>query len=591
MLSALVRNTRLSWSAAVAVVLAVTAFAIATGRRYLDASYWAAHSVALHNALESTLASMTEAEGAERGYLLTGDESLLVPYFNARTSLRSRLLALRTLTANDRAQQTRLDEVERLVGEGLDSFDANIDRGHDGPGGVDVARLDRGRDQMARLRGRVVEMAADEERRLDAHQREAELARSRTESALGFGALLIVGIAISAFARMRRDSRRLAEAADAIAFSEARLRRLTEAAFEGVMVSEGGRIVDGNAALALMFGYEPGELGNIDALELVAPEDRSPLRDCLESDDDRAYECRGLRKDGRRFPVEVRGRALPWGHRAVRVTVVRDVTERKLAEAELLRRAERLRELSIGDELTGLANRRGFLDVARERLAQADQTKKHAALFFIDLNGMKPINDRLGHEAGDRLLVDAAAILRATFRVTDVIARLGGDEFVVLASDAGPAEIAPLEARLRAAVAAFNERSARPYRVSMSIGASLYDPSCPRPIEGLLAEADATMYARKRARRAATPSSMLPLRVEVPSSFPLADDGLPEPAGSPSLVRFGRLQAPPPASGVMRTAGTENAHDEPAPSESRQGVTIGRIALGSSPRRPSSGRA
>ncbi|MCU0684125.1 MAG: diguanylate cyclase [Polyangiaceae bacterium] len=587
MLSALVRNTRLSWSAAVAVVLAVTAFAIATGRRYLDASYWAAHSVALHNALESTLASMTEAEGAERGYLLTGDESLLVPYFNARTVLRSRLLALRTLTANDSAQQTRLDEVERLVGEGLDSFDANIDRGHDGPGGVNVARLDRGRDQMARLRGRVVEMAADEERRLDAHQREAELARSRTESALGVGALLTVGIAVSAFARVRRDSRRLAEAADAIAFSEARLRRLTEAAFEGVMVTEGGRIVDGNAALALMFGYEPGELDNLDALELVAPEDRAPLRGCLESDDDRAYEYRGLRKNGERFPVEVRGRALPWGHRAVRVTVVRDVTERKLAEAELLRRAERLRELSIGDELTGLANRRGFLDVARERLAQADQTKQQAALFFIDLNGMKPVNDRLGHEAGDRLLVDAAAILRATFRVSDVLARLGGDEFVVLASDVGPAEIAPLEARLRAAVSAFNERSARPYRVSMSIGASLYDPRRPRPIEGLLAEADATMYARKRARQAATPSSMLPLRVEVTSSFPLADDGSPEPAGSPSLVRLGRLQTPPPASGVMRAVGADTAPDELSP----QRVTIGRIALGSASRRPSSGRA
>ena len=221
MLSALVRNTRLSWAAAVAVVLAVTTFALSMGQRYLEASYWAAHSVALRDALESTLAAMTEAEAAERGFLLTGDDSFLVPYYDARPELRSRLLALRTLTGGDAAQR---------------------------------ARLDRGRDQLARLRAQIHDLAADEQRRLDAHAREADLARDRTEKALALGALLIVGIALGAFARMRSDSRRLAEAADSLAFSEARLRRLAEAAFEGIVVSEGDRIVDGNAALAFMFG-------------------------------------------------------------------------------------------------------------------------------------------------------------------------------------------------------------------------------------------------------------------------------------------------------------------------------------------------
>jgi diguanylate cyclase (GGDEF)-like protein len=179
-----------------------------------------------------------------------------------------------------------------------------------------------------------------------------------------------------------------------------------------------------------------------------------------------------------------------------------------------VRRAERLRAQSLGDELTGLANRRGFLELARERLAQAERARQPAALFFIDLNGMKPVNDRLGHEAGDRLLADAAALLRGCFRGSDVIARLGGDEFVVLAPAVGRSDTAPLEARLRASVAAFNERAGRPYRVSMSIGCSIYEPSAPLGIEQLLAEADERMYARKRARQAAGAPSMVPARGE-----------------------------------------------------------------------------
>ncbi len=594
MIPALLRNTRLSWSAAVAVVLVVTAFALSMGRRYLEASYWVAHSAALRDALESTLAAMTEAESAGRGYLLTGDGSLLAPYFDARPALSARLAALDELTAGDAAQRARLAEVGRLVDEGLEELEANVGRGQDGPGGVEAGRLDRGRDLMSRLRALVSEMGADEQRRLDAHGREAERALEQTRRALGLGALLTVGIALGAFVRMRRDSRKLGEASEALAFSEARLRRLAEAAFEGVVVSEDGRVADGNAALAMMFGYPPFELAGLDVLELVAPEDRGRVRAYLDAGDERVYECKGRRRGGESFPIEIRGRALPWGERAVRVTAVRDITERKRAETELVRRAERLRALSIGDELTGLANRRGFLELAGERLAQADRSGQPAALFFIDLNGMKPINDRLGHDAGDRLLVDAATILRACFRVTDVLARLGGDEFVVLAPEAGPGEVAPLEARLRACVGAFNARGERPYRVSMSIGTSLYDPRRPHPIEGLLAEADGKMYARKRARRTSTTSSMLPADgAGADASFSLLDaSAFAPPAAAEGLG----AAAWPPASGVMKTAqGRAGAPAEPARiaagAPPRPGVALGRIALCTPPRRPPSGRA
>jgi diguanylate cyclase (GGDEF)-like protein len=172
----------------------------------------------------------------------------------------------------------------------------------------------------------------------------------------------------------------------------------------------------------------------------------------------------------------------------------RDVTERERAR-------EHLAELSNRDELTALYNRRGFVTLAEQWLRLAARTKRTPLLLFVDVNGMKPVNDRLGHAAGDGTLRDTADLLRATFRDSDIVARLGGDEFVVLAVDALPTHASLLSERLQRNVDAFNETSQRPYLVSMSVGTSVWDPAHPRGIGELLAEADARMYEAKRRRR------------------------------------------------------------------------------------------
>ena len=105
--------------------------------------------------------------------------------------------------------------------------------------------------------------------------------------------------------------------------------------------------------------------------------------------------------------------------------VVADITERKWAE-------EKLRELSLIDDLTGLYNRRGFLTLASQQLKIAHRLKQGLALFYLDLDRMKWINDTLGHREGDRALIDTASILRNTFRASDIVARIGGDEFIGL---------------------------------------------------------------------------------------------------------------------------------------------------------------
>lgn len=157
-----------------------------------------------------------------------------------------------------------------------------------------------------------------------------------------------------------------------------------------------------------------------------------------------------------------------------------------------------LRAMSLVDELTGLYNRRGFFVLARQHLKIADRARRGMLLVFVDLDRLKFINDRLGHREGDRALVNAARILKETFRESDVIARIGGDEFAVLTIDAGPDSAALLARRLRERLDALNAREDRGYRLSVSAGVTRYDPDAPCSVDDLLSRADAAMYGDKR---------------------------------------------------------------------------------------------
>ena len=130
---------------------------------------------------------------------------------------------------------------------------------------------------------------------------------------------------------------------------------------------------------------------------------------------------------------------------ALLVRSIRYAVERKRAE-------EAIRALSLEDELTGLANRRGFFTLAEQQLKVARRTKTGLFLLFADVDGLKATNDRFGHAEGDRLIRDAAHILRATFRDSDIVARIGGDEFVVLMIQTDDTAPAHFLARLAAEI-------------------------------------------------------------------------------------------------------------------------------------------
>jgi two-component system cell cycle response regulator len=156
---------------------------------------------------------------------------------------------------------------------------------------------------------------------------------------------------------------------------------------------------------------------------------------------------------------------------------------------------------SLTDELTRLHNRRGFMALAGSHMKSAERTKKPFALVFIDLDGMKDVNDTLGHVEGDRALVEAASLLSRCVRQTDIVARFGGDEFVLLLTTAENDWEDCIRRRLQQQVDASNAQPGRRYRLSFSVGVVRAEPDRWLALEDLVAEADAMMYRQKQKKK------------------------------------------------------------------------------------------
>jgi diguanylate cyclase (GGDEF)-like protein len=159
-----------------------------------------------------------------------------------------------------------------------------------------------------------------------------------------------------------------------------------------------------------------------------------------------------------------------------------------------------LRNLAFIDDLTGLNNRRGFLALATQHVKHVHRTGHPFLIAFVDVDGMKQINDTYGHQEGNRALADATDVLKESFRQSDILARLGGDEFAVLIGDAGEANIEVVTARIRLNLAALNAMPGRHYALSLSVGIVAAQPDC-ADLDRLLCEADALMYRQKQQKK------------------------------------------------------------------------------------------
>ena len=154
------------------------------------------------------------------------------------------------------------------------------------------------------------------------------------------------------------------------------------------------------------------------------------------------------------------------------------------------------------DDLTGLLNRRGFFASAAKLMAIAQRTGKRLFLLYADLDNMKLINDKFGHDGGDAALVETAELLMETFRASDTIARIGGDEFVVLLMpNKTITDRKAVQQRFSEALAQRNSQAQRDYSLAISTGFVSYDPPSALSIEDLVSMADRRMYENKQQRK------------------------------------------------------------------------------------------
>lgn len=284
--------------------------------------------------------------------------------------------------------------------------------------------------------------------------------------------------------------------------SEQRFRALIEQAAVGVAEIDvaTGCFLTVNRRLCEMVGMTERELLATTFQAITHPEDASLHEEksaLLQAGGIGHYdlEKRYIRKDGESVWVNLTVSPLwkPGASPGHTMVVVEDITQRKRMEEEM-------REMSLRDLLTELYNRRGFITLAEQQIKAANRTQRPLQLTFIDLDRLKWINDTLGHEKGDKVLIDTAQLLRQTFRESDIIARLGGDEFAVLSIDTGDMTGEDFSRRLQQHIDAYNSKESRLYKLSMSWGTVIYHPDSSVTLDQLISAADELMYTQKKAK-------------------------------------------------------------------------------------------
>ncbi len=282
--------------------------------------------------------------------------------------------------------------------------------------------------------------------------------------------------------------------------AEQNLQIVFEHALDGIaMFTADGVIRSCNPSARNLLGFEEAEILAIPFGELVEP----PPRDGVDAFAPGQFETLARRKAAAPVPVEVTISQADTDGLCQRIAIIRDVTERREAQARLTR-------LANFDHLTGLPNRVQFRERLQKAMDRCRGSDEKCALMFLDLDRFKTINDSLGHEFGDKLLASVGRALNSCLRARDMVARavddtdgsasvyrLGGDEFTVLIEDLPNEQVAAMIARR------ILTRLSQPFQVgnhqlfvSVSIGITLY-PQGDAGLDDLIKQADLAMYRSK----------------------------------------------------------------------------------------------
>jgi diguanylate cyclase (GGDEF)-like protein/PAS domain S-box-containing protein len=291
----------------------------------------------------------------------------------------------------------------------------------------------------------------------------------------------------------------------------ARFRTIFEGAAIGITrVDRDGHTLEANPALERMLGYSAAELASMPFQQITHPDDieynLGLFRDLMAGNrDSYQLEKRYIRKDGEliwsRITAVVLERDSDGKPESV-ISMIEDITERKVAEEELRLQSELNEHQALHDALTGLPNRTLLHDRIQQAILTAEREGGRVAVVMMDLDRFKEVNDSLGHHAGDALLKELGDRLRHVLRASDTVARLGGDEFGLLfPKQSKPSDVVHVLEKIREAIEQPIVLHDLPLAIEASIGVSLY-PDDGHDVDALLQRADVAMYAAKESNLA-----------------------------------------------------------------------------------------
>lgn len=295
--------------------------------------------------------------------------------------------------------------------------------------------------------------------------------------------LLAILIVVLLEARLKLDAQR---------FEGLRLRSLADASFEGlVLCMPDGRISEVNSRVTALTGYRRDQLIGQLVHDLVDMAEGGTAGTEAGSTGVRRATLRGAAET---LPVELTFADIDTADGPRQVVAIRDLRERLRQEARII-------YLAHHDSLTGLANRTVLQERLQEAATSGQRTGEKLAVFCMDLDRFKSVNDMFGHATGDEVLREAARRLLSTVRALDTVARIGGDEFVIL--QRGVANIADAEALARRILAAFDapiDVDGQQIRMAASLGIAMFPQDSAEP-EVLLTNADLALYRVKQSGR------------------------------------------------------------------------------------------
>jgi len=494
-----------------------------------EADRWVSHTRDVLETSESFRSHLSEA-GIARRVFLQGD-SKQIDVFNAAVSASlADFKTLQALTADNPEQQKRLDRLEPMVHERLSALEKSIAAHR--LAANDEALQNNVTNQQTSVVAQLAEQTREFQnverellRQRSSQVRESAQRTSRDNSILSLAVMCFIVIAA---AGLNRELSQRKQTEQAIAQQKSLLQSILDTCNDAIIVADGtGKIILRNPAALRMHsdlvdrvGEEvPSKLGYYRPdTKTLFPYQDLPLSRALQGEHvDNVEMCLHPACE-----PEVRwalGSSRPLINEEKilgAVVFYRDITERKELENKLASYTEELKasnvelqkaqvaleQLASVDELTGLHNRRGFLALAAQSIKLAHRSQKSFALVFADLDGLKKINDTLGHADGDLAISDAAHVLSDSFRHCDVLGRLGGDEFAILMSDADEQSAQIVKKRLADKVDKLNAERHRPYTLSLSVGMMICNSDEKVSLEVLLSRADALMYEEKKKKGA-----------------------------------------------------------------------------------------